>query len=919
MISRSILKKKDVHGGKNMAKLIIDGREFSTGEGISLLQKCLSLGFDIPYFCWHPAFGSVGSCRQCAVKQFKDENDTEGKLIMSCMEPVTDGMIISISDPEAAEFRKSIIEWLMVNHPHDCPVCDEGGECHLQDMTVMTGHNYRRYRFTKRTHHNQYLGPFINHEMNRCIQCYRCVRFYRDYAGGRDFNVFSIHDHVYFGRHQDGILESEFSGNLAEVCPTGVFTDKTMKGHYTRKWDLTQAPSICSHCSVGCNVIAAERYGSLRRIQSRYNGEVNGYFICDRGRFGYEFVNDGDRISSVIMKGTQLAGQDQQMEEIIGKMAGTLQGNVVGLGSPRASLESNYMLSRLVQPDHFFAGEDHRIFNLNRKILHILEKGNIRTPSLKEIEDADAVLVLGEDLTNTAPMMALAVRQAARTAPLKKACSLKVPDWHDSAVREFIQREHGPVFTATPYPTKLSDISAGNYFGTPDDLADFGFAIARLIDRKAPGPVRNIPDAAARLAKVVAAELEKAEKPLIISGTGCLNEAVINAAYNISRALGDKNDHAQLSYAVTECNSIGLAMMTGNDLDDLIQDQERIDTLVILENDLYRRTDRTLVDTLLGRCRHVIVLDNLPNETVAHADIVMPAGTNAESQGTYVNNEGRAQRFFRVLTPRGNIKESWKWLEIMMAARDGRQFSGHGEYDELVAGLSGSQPWFRGIEHLSPPSGFRAAGQKIPRQSARYSGRTAMHADKNVNESEPPADEDSPLSFSMEGYPGQPPSSVIPFFWSPGWNSVQSVNKYQIEVGGPLHGGDPGKRLIEPGGKEYLPYFDRGKAALRPSGDQFLIVPRHHIFGGDELSSYSPAIDELSPGPYAGISTVDAEKLGIEPRDTILLRGDGYEYELAVSILQGYPEGLVLLPSGLKNFHPDFFNPLVKIIKTDHE
>jgi NADH-quinone oxidoreductase subunit G len=163
-------------------------------------------------------------------------------------------------------------------------------------MTVMTGHSYRRFRFRKRTYINQNLGPFVNHEMNRCIQCYRCVRFYRDYAGGRDLNVFSSHHHVYFGRHEDGVLENEFSGNLVEICPTGVFTDKTLMRHYTRKWDLQTAPSICVHCGLGCNTIPGERYGKLRRIHNRYNGEVNGYFLCDRGRYGYEFVNSSGRI-----------------------------------------------------------------------------------------------------------------------------------------------------------------------------------------------------------------------------------------------------------------------------------------------------------------------------------------------------------------------------------------------------------------------------------------------------------------------------------------------------------------------------------------------------------------------------------------------------------------------------------------------
>ena len=154
-----------------MANIWVDGKTYQANGEQNLLHACLSLGFDLPYFCWHPALGSVGACRQCAVKQFKDEKDAHGKLVMACMTPASEGARISIADPEAVEFRKAIVEGLMQNHPHDCPVCDEGGECHLQDMTLMTGHDYRAYRFEKRTFRNQYLGPLVHPEMNRCIQC----------------------------------------------------------------------------------------------------------------------------------------------------------------------------------------------------------------------------------------------------------------------------------------------------------------------------------------------------------------------------------------------------------------------------------------------------------------------------------------------------------------------------------------------------------------------------------------------------------------------------------------------------------------------------------------------------------------------------------------------------------------------------
>jgi len=465
-----------------MATLYIDNKAYEVKTGKNLLETCLTLGFDLPYFCWHPALGSVGACRQCAIKVYKDENDKKGRLIMSCMEPVANNQRISITDEEAVEFREHVIEWLMTNHPHDCAVCDEGGSCHLQDMTVMTGHAYRRFNFKKRTHRNQYLGPFINHEMNRCIQCYRCVRFYKDYAGGKDLDSFASRSNVYFGRHQDGVLESEFSGNLTEVCPTGVFTDKTLKEHYTRKWDLTTAPSICQHCSLGCNTIAGERYGSLRLITTRYNGEVNGYFLCDRGRFGYEFVNGSDRIRTAAIR-----GESVDREKMINEVARILStSRPIGIGSPRASLESNFALRALVGKDNFYHGvsdNEHDLANLSIKILR---DGPARNATMKEVETADAVFILGEDLTNTAPMMALAVRQSIRQVPLQDVTKINVPLWNDAAARELIQEDKGPLFIAAFQETKLDELATQTFRGSPDEIARLGFAVAQLIDNSLP-------------------------------------------------------------------------------------------------------------------------------------------------------------------------------------------------------------------------------------------------------------------------------------------------------------------------------------------------------------------------------------------------------------------------------------------------
>src|SRR4030095_9328336 len=359
-----------------MAIIYVDGKEFQVDGTDSLLQACLSHGLDIPYFCWHPALGSVGACRQCAVKEYRDEKDTTGRLVMSCMTPVTDKKRISIDDADAAEFREAIIGLMMTNHPHDCPVCEEGGHCHLQDMTVMAGHHNRAYHYTKRTHHNQELGPFLHHEMNRCIACYRCVRFYNDYAGGKDLGVFGTAANVYFGRERPGTTATEYSGNLTEVCPTGVFTDRTHSERYVRKWDMHYAPSICAGCAVGCNISPAERYGEVRRIENRYHGEINGYFLCDRGRFGYGYVNGAGRPrrAQIRRNGEWEALPTVEAVAYVREMLGPGI-RVLGIGSPRATLEANYALRALVGAERFVSGMTELDTALMGLVLKVLRDG----------------------------------------------------------------------------------------------------------------------------------------------------------------------------------------------------------------------------------------------------------------------------------------------------------------------------------------------------------------------------------------------------------------------------------------------------------------------------------------------------------------------------------------------------------------
>ncbi|OYV39212.1 MAG: NADH-quinone oxidoreductase subunit G [Rhodospirillales bacterium 20-64-7] len=875
-----------------MTNFLVDGKPCSAKPDENLLQACLAAGLDLPYFCWHPSLGSVGACRQCAVKQYANEDDKTGHMVMACMTPVTEGARYALADPQAVEFRASVIEWLMINHPHDCPVCEEGGECHLQDMTMMTGHAYRIYRFTKRTHRNQNLGPFIKHEMNRCIACYRCTRFYRDYAGGRDLDVFAAHDHVYFGRHEDGTLENEFSGNLVEICPTGVFTDKTFSARYARKWDMRGAPSVCTGCGLGCNITVNERAGEVRRIVNRYNGSVNGYFLCDRGRFGYGFVNAPERIRTPLMRGTDGKQTAVSRGDAVAHFAALLSagGRIIGIGSPRASLESNFALRTLVGAANFYPGFSTHEGRLLSLIADILSSGAVHVPSLRDVEQADTALVLGSDLPNAAPRAALALRQAVRGAALALAAKANIPHWQDGGVRTVAGEALSPLFVATPAATRLDDIAHTALRAAPADIARLGFAVAACIDSTAP-EVAGLPADVAAQASMIADALLAAERPLIASGVEAGEESIIQAAANIAFALRARGKPVALMLNVPECNSLGLALMTNGQAAFPAALAEPASLVIVLENDLYRRADNTLLDAALA-ATHLVVLDHSESPTTRCAGLVLPAASFAETGGTLVSSEGRAQRFYQPIFTETDVSAAWRWLGAAGSTAGNHDCAGWATEDDIVAALAHALPRFSALPSAAPPENFRNAGCKISSEPHRFSGRTAMHADRNVREPKPPVSADSPFSTTMEGYYGKIPPALIPFFWAPGWNSVQSVNKFQSEIGGALEGGDPGVRLLETRTEAALPYYAAIPKAFasRHGIWQAVMLPR--VFGDDEQSARAAPIRDRTAAPALALNAEDAALIGAAAGQWLACALDGETLRLALEIHPELPRGV---------------------------
>jgi len=896
-----------------VATIHVDGKTYEVDGSDNLLRACLSLGMDIPYFCWHPALGSVGACRQCAVKQFKDANDTRGKIVMSCMTPSADGSYISIADEEAKQFRESVVEWLMTNHPHDCPVCEEGGHCHLQDMTVMTGHATRHYRFNKRTHLNQDLGPFIGHEMNRCIACYRCVRYYDDYAGGTDLGVFGSHANVYFGRAADGTLESEFSGNLTEVCPTGVFTDKTHGEHYTRKWDMQFAPSICTGCSLGCNVSPGERYGEIRRIENRYNGSVNHYFLCDRGRFGYGYNNRKDRPQLPRLR-RDGASTDADPADALAYLGGLLRGakRVIGIGSPRASIEANFALRDWVGAAQFHDGHSSLERALVQQARAILEQGPAHSATLKGIEAADAALVLGEDVTQSAPRVALALRQVARGRQRALAADNKLYDWQVLATASIAQHDRHPVYMTAVCATRLDDIAAATFHAAPEDQARLGFAVAHAIDATAPA-VGGLDDATQALATRIATDLLAARKPLVIAGTAAGSAALLDAAANVARALHARGKPAEICFALPESNSLGTALLDGGDLEaalDALQ-SGHADVLVVLENDLYRRAPKALVDAALAKAR-LVVIDHQISATAERAEVLLPAASVFEGDGTLINNEGRAQRYFQVYDPafyRSSVAttETWRWLARLRAAQSG-VVAGRLTLDDVTSACAAAVPQLAGIVNAAPGASFRITGMKAAREPHRYSGRTAMRANLSVHEPRVPQDSDSALAFSMEGFngtgAGERPAALIPYAWAPGWNSPQSWNKFQAEVGSGLRGGDPGTRLIEPAANAGVAYVHRVPTAFAADVQRLRVTGLPQIFGSEELSALSAAVAGRVGKACAVLSPADADHYGLTEGALVDVHFDDSVRRLPVRLSASLAPGLLGVPAGVGGIPP---------------
>jgi NADH-quinone oxidoreductase subunit G len=646
-----------------MPKLIIDNRQIEVPKGTNVLEAAEKLGIMIPRFCYHPAMGSIGACRVCAVMFL--EGRVKG-IEMSCMTEAEDGMVVSTTHPEAQEFRRYVIEWLMLNHPLDCPVCDEGGHCLLQDTTVSGGHGIRRYLGPKRTYHNQDLGLFVEHEMNRCIQCWRCRRFYQEFSGYRDLGAMQIGNRTYFGRFSSGPLESPFAGNLIDVCPTGVYVDKPSlyKG---RRWNFERGPTLCLHCSLGCNMVGSARYREMVRLESRLHEDVNGYFICDRGRYGFYYANLETRPRTARVHDREVPWQEavQAAADRLKKITGEYgEGAVACLGSPRNSLETQGALKLYCR---LHGWRDPQFFwdaAVERKVRTAVARLDERLAvSLRQIESADFVLVAGADPVNEAPILTLALRQAARSG--------------------------GKIVVLDPRPIFLS-CDFEHLAVAPGDLeAALGALVKNALTD---AQVENLPNPARRFFDVLpgqypaglvdrltplAQALQASKRPIVVCGTDIVRESTPALAADAALLMQAAGQPVGLFYLLPGANAFGAAAVMASEApggsrpaarwpwgpaqlgaplgpdqpplsaDAILEgiDHDEIKALVLVETDpFWESIDEERLAWALDKLEFLVVLDYLPSPAVRRAHVLLPTVPLFErTPAIFVNQEGRAQ------------------------------------------------------------------------------------------------------------------------------------------------------------------------------------------------------------------------------------------------------------------------------------
>ena len=650
-----------------MVNIEIDGKRVQAKDGSMVIEAADDAGIPIPRFCYHKKLSIAANCRMCLV-----EVDKAAKPLPACATPVTEGMRVYTKSPRALDAQKGVMEFLLINHPLDCPICDQGGECDLQEMALGYGASNSRFMEKKRVVKDKDIGPLISTEMTRCIHCTRCVRFGQEVAGVKELGATGRGEHMEIGTYVEKAMASELSGNVIDLCPVGALTSKPFR-YTARVWELAQRDTIAPHDCVGSHLSVDVRGNKVMRFLPRENEEINETWISDRDRFSYAGLNSDERLRAPMIKKdgkwhevdwtTAFEFMVAGLKPILTRYGATQLGALI---SPIATVEEMYLAQKLVRA---LGGDniDHRLRQQDFSDQDIAPLYPWLGQGIADLEKLDTALLIGSNVRKEQPIVGLRLRKAAL---------------HGASIMFVNAQRHDFNF---PVKAQLTSGVAG----MEHDLAALVKALLRITGASASlfTGVSALQGLEALLANVtvtdahadVAKRLHQSTRPTVLLG----NQALAHPALSTLRALAGviaQLSNAVLGYLPESGNSVGgwlagalphrgpagkMSASQGLDASAMLDAGLKSYLLMGIEPEFDCANPETAMEALADADFVALLTVYKTDAMQQYADVLLPIAPFTETSGTLINAEGKWQSFAGVVAPLGEARPAWKVLRVI--------------------------------------------------------------------------------------------------------------------------------------------------------------------------------------------------------------------------------------------------------------
>ncbi len=627
-----------------MVEIELDGKKVEVLEGSMVMHAAEKAGTYIPHFCYHKKLSIAANCRMCLV-----DVEKAPKPMPACATPVTQGMIVRTKSDKAIKAQESVMEFLLINHPLDCPICDQGGECQLQDLAVGYGGSKSRYEEEKRVVFHKDVGPLISmQEMSRCIHCTRCVRFGQEVAGVMELGLSHRGEHAEIETFVGQSVGSELSGNMIDICPVGALSSKPFR-YSARTWELSRRKSVAPHDSSGANLVVQVKNNEVLRVVPLENEDVNECWIADRDRFSYEALNSADRLRAPMIKqGGEWKEVDWQtaLEYVanglnqISKDHGA--SSIGALVSPHSTLEELHLASTLVRS----LGSDNIDYRLRNAEFAKAEGVRYLGTSIASLSQLQRVLVVGSNLRKDHPLFAQRIRQAQRNGGQVNAITSKV--LFNSADAWAMPVKHADVQEASAWAQSMANVAA---------------AIAAEKGVTAPANGQATPEAQA-----IAKSLLGGERKAILLGNAAAHHANASSLLSLAKWIAE-NTGATYGYLTEAANTVGAQWAKAQPQTGGLNAAQMLAgglkaALLLNTEPVEDSAAGTKAVAALAAMQMVVTLSPFKTN-MAFSDVLLPIAPFTETSGSFVNAEGRLQSFHAVVKPLAETRPAWKVLRVL--------------------------------------------------------------------------------------------------------------------------------------------------------------------------------------------------------------------------------------------------------------